>query len=769
MDRQSPAGAGRIQPGEIAVRSNKGFRGYTVAFMLLGLLSPPFSIPQSSTPRTADLIIEANKQLRLGRTDSAKALFESALRLDDKSIPARIGLGKAAVQEEQWSDGCDIFTEVLDRDPANLFAQYGAGICYREYGTQVGLFMRNIQWGKATDYFLRVIARDSAFEDVLYQLAVLLRYKKDNQRAFALGHRQSTLRPDMNEASLGLFRIYRSYIAEEDPQEALDSLARMQSDHARFFVGEVLRRQGNLDAAERVFLDLLSTPRQVPSEVIFLSLARVYFEKGQPARGEEIYWRAVDGLSSWLGAALLFEDLKYLVTDSELDVYRSVVSDRKKKAFFHAFWNVRNPAPAARINVRLAEHSRRFQFAERNYESYEFRSWFNDPDKVHHLQFPKSFALNREFNDKGLIYIRHGEPDDTQRTMGLAQQEQHESWLYSATRDSPQRIFHFSQSNSVGNNWRLVSIPDDPKMLEKLETWDIRFHELVSGEPLGREGMVDRLRVESQGTVAAALATDEHRWTKETRTFSLPHSITRFRGDSGMVQVNISYALPILSLKNEFSDTLKSLLVEVGVSVSGQAGEKVGSGLNTYSFSLTPQTGNWYVELSRFVLRPDSVRISMHARPVGANLISTWNTPLRLQAYLPSAPLLSDIEFLLPSTTKSSTEIDGIKVIPCPFDALPRTRPLYVYWEMYNLTKDGDGNTKYKSQLLLTPGDSAPNDESLIVYEKDHAGHDEFASEFAQIDVRKYDEGIYTLTVQITDRLMVYTFSKSRLVKLTEG
>ncbi len=749
------------------MRFDEGFPVYIIVFMLLGLLCPPFSISQSTAPKAADLILQANRQLRIGKTDSAKALFESVLLMDDKSVPARLGLGKVAIQEEQWSDGCDIFTEVLDLDPANLFAQYGAGICYREYGTQVGLFLRNIHWGKATDYLARVIARDSTFEDVLYQLAVLLQYKKEYRRAIELGHRQCIMRPDMNEASLGLFRIYRSYMAEEDPEQVLDSLAHMQTDHARYFTGEILRRQGKMAAAEQLFLDMLSRPRQVPSEAISLSLVRMYFEKGEAARAEEIYWRAVDRISSWLGAALLFEDLKYLVTDAELDVYRALVSDRKKKAFFHTFWSIRNPAPAARTNVRLAEHSLRFLLAERKYECYEFRSWFNDPDKVHHLQFPRSFALNREFNDKGLILIRHGEPDDTQRTMGIGQQEQHESWLYSATGDSQQRIFHFSQSNSVGNNWRLVSIPDDPTMLERLETWDIRFHGLVSGEPLGREEMIDRLRVESQVTVAAALATDEHRWTKDTKIFSLPHSVTRFRSDSGMVLVNVSYALPILALKNEFSDTLKTLLVEVGVSVSGAAGKKVASGLNTYAFSLSPQTGNWHVELYRFVLHPDSVKISMHARPVGANLISAWNTELRLQPYLPSMPLLSDIEFLLPSTTKSSTEIDGIKVIPCPFDALPRTRPLYVYWEMYNLTRDGDGNTRYKSQVLLTPGNTAPNDETLVAYEKDHAGQNEFASEFAQIDVREFDNGIYTLTVQITDRLMVHTFSKSRIVSLT--
>jgi len=751
------------------VLSNKELPGCIVGLMLLGHICTALSIAQPVTQKPADLILEANKHLRLGRSDSARALFESALRTDDRSIPARIGLGKAAIQEEEWSDGCDIFGEVLDRDTANLFARYGAGICHREYGTQVGLLLRNIQWGKAADHFLQVIERDSAFEDVLYQLAVLLRYKGEYQRAIELGHRQCVLRPDMNEASLGVFRIYRAYMAAEDPAEVKDLLARMQIDHARYFTGEVLRRQGNMDGAEQVFLDLRSMPRQVPSEIISLSLARVYFEKGQVARAEEIYWQAVDRISSWLGAALLFEDLKYLVTDAELEVYRDIFSDRKKKAFFHTFWSIRNPAPASKTNARLAEHFRRLLFAEKNYESYEFRSWFNDPDKTHYLQFPKSFALNHEFNDKGLIYIRHGEPDDTQRTIGSGEREQHESWLYSETGDSPRRIFHFAQSNSVGNNWRLTSIPEDPEMLERLVTWDIRYNELVSGQALRRVELVERLREESRVLVTAALATDEHRWTKETRTFAVPHSINAFRSDSGMALLNISYALPIGLLKNELSDTLRTLPVEVGISVSRPDGQRVASSLDTYAFSLSPQTGDWYVELYRFILRPDSVRISMHARPLGTDFISTWSTELQLREYPLPTPLLSDIELLLPSTTKSSTEIDGIKVIPCPFDALPRTRPLYVYWELYNLTKDGDGNTKYKSQVLLTPGDSAPNDETVIAYEKDHAGQNEFASEFAQIDVREYDKGIYTLTVQITDRLMVHTFSKSRIVTLTGG
>jgi len=129
--------------------------------------------------------------------------------------------------------------------------------------------------------------------------------------------------------------------------------------------------------------------------------------------------------------------------------------------------------------------------------------------------------------------------------------------------------------------------------------------------------------------------------------------------------------------------------------------------------------------------------------------------------------MLSDVEFLLPSNAKSSIEIDGVKVIASPFDAVPGDRPLFVYWQMYNLTKDIAGKTAYHSRVLLTPGEAGPGDGSTVVYEKDHTGQDESASELARIDVHALGKGLYTLTVEVTDRKMVRTFSGSRLVRLT--
>ena len=65
-------------------------------------------------------------------------------------------------------------------------------------------------------------------------------------------------------------------------------------------------------------------------------------------------------------AAFVFEDVKYVVNDQELNAYRSLRTPEEYRAFFHAFWTRRDPTPARAHNVRLAEHYRRLRQAEQD-------------------------------------------------------------------------------------------------------------------------------------------------------------------------------------------------------------------------------------------------------------------------------------------------------------------------------------------------------------------------------------------------------------------
>jgi tetratricopeptide (TPR) repeat protein len=719
---------------------------------------------QNAVPKPADSLAAAGKELRLENTARAKEIYSWVLHEDRKSTAARLGLGKVAIAENEWGEGCDQFEEVMDRDTGSIAARYYGGICRREYGAQVAWLLRRRQWQKSMDNFLWVLARDSSYQDVLYQLALLYRYKDEYDPALDLGRLQIERKPDLYDAPLGLFKLYRFVVANVSPGEIFQLLGRRRDPFALYFAAEALRRQRRYGEAERLLKGILGRTEGIPRQAIYCSLARIRFAQGDPARGEAFYWSGVDSISSWLGSAVIFEDVKYILTDLELKHYRSLASDRKKSAFFRLFWNLRNPSPAAKLNVRLAEHERRIIHAEQEFEYYGFRNHFNDPDKLHYLNFPRAFSLNQEFNDKGLVYVRHGDPDDIQRTIG---ENLNESWLYNGTEESPKRIFYFTQVNSTGNNWRLTSFPEDHQMWENLVMWDQRYNRLLNGQVLDQAELQDQLRVESETTVSGALATDEHTWKKETKMFAIPHSINAFRGDTGRTLVNVSYAIPVGDIAKDLGDTVKTLRIEIGLSMNKTNGEVMASELDTLSLPLGSGTTGSYVELYRFVLRPDSVRIAMHARPLGLDMVSTWDRQIRIPDFPATVPMLSDIELLLPSNAKSSIEINGVKVIASPFDAVPRAKPLYVYWQMYNLTKDADGKTAYRSRVLLTPGESGPNDASIVAYDSDHSGQDESAAELARVDVRAYDRGICTLTVEVTDRKMVRTFSKSRLLQLT--
>lgn len=524
---------------------------------------------QDAVTKPADSLALAAKELRAGNAERAKSLYEWVLHQDRKSTQARMGLGRVAVAQFEWGEGCDQFDEVMDRDTGNVGARYWGGICRREYGAQLAWLMRKRQWTKSMDNFLWVLARDSSYEDVLYQVALLHRYREEYDLALDVGRTQIERKPDLVSAGLGLFKLYRYVVAAVPPADLFPLLGRRRYALAAYFLGEALRRQGRYDESERLMNDILAHTESVPVQAIYSTLSRIYFARGDASRGESYYWRAVDKIDSWLGSAVLFEDIKYILSDPELKQYSSLASDRKKAAFFHAFWNLRNPSPAARTNVRLAEHARRMMRAEHEFEFFGFRTHFNDPDKLHYLKFPRAFFLNQEFNDKGLVYIRHGDPDDVQRTIG---DDLNESWLYNARADSPRRIFYFTQTNATGNNWRLTSFPEDPQMWENLVMWDSKYSRLINGQALDRGSMEEQVREESGETVSTGLSSDENKWKKGTKMFDLPHSINTFRNEGGKTLLNVSYALPVGEIAKEAGDSLKTLRVEVGVSMNSAGG-----------------------------------------------------------------------------------------------------------------------------------------------------------------------------------------------------
>ena len=784
-------------------------------FFTLSCRTSDVGLAPLTSRQTDNLIFSADSLLRRGEVEHARLLY-SAIRDElSHNLRALEGLGKAALMERNWKEALTFSNQVIEIDRENVTAHYMAAVARREIGAFA--FREPVysgpsrygDWSESRKHFDWILARDSSFEDVLYQYALLLRNEGDRDGALSLDAAQILKRPDLLGPQMGRYKLFRYFMVTGDSLDFVGWLGKLPGSLPRFFTAETFRRHGNLVAAESLLTDLVDHPSDVSPQAVHLSLARVRFSRGDRPGAEAEYWKAVQELRSPLGSAVLFEDLKYILSDGELGYYNTLDSVGRQRDFFRSFWNFRNPSLALGTNSRLREHIRRFVHAEQAFEYYGARTSFNNPDRQHELSFPRAFALNDEFNDMGLIYMRQGDPDDVIRhdyspfdddaandprlptlSHGNATKEekehareisqrmvdgghlfsyQHdsfESWLYNATPESPRMIFHFQKHNAVGNNWRLTAAPAFDPMIAELQLWDPKYQRLYNGREDDRVPIQTEIKTESQALVGFALTTEKQTWEKKTERFQFPYSIDLFRAPDGRTLLDVSYAIPLTSLSRSLPDSVRSIPVEIGFSLVDANSHHAASHRDTLEVGLTRTRTGAIIDLIRYTVPPDSYAVSMHIRPLAANMIGTWRQTLRVRDFSKHDFMMSSVQFLRPSSEKGALAIDGVKVVQSPFRTVVRTEPFYVYFQIYHLVPDRSGKTAYLTECILLPQGEENPENGRVVFRQEKTGKEEMAAEFFRVDLRAVDPGRYRVIVNVTDRKRVQTLSAEREVEI---
>ena len=111
----------------------------------------------------------------------------------------------------------------------------------------------------------------------------------------------------------------------------------------------------------------------------------------------------------------LDEEVVYIITPTERDVFLKLQTDRERDLFIAAFWNHRDPTPNSPTNEFKTEHFRRIAYANQ------------------HLG--REGTVPGWKTDRGRIYILLGEPQDIQRYAGKSLVYDCESWFYQGKTD----------------------------------------------------------------------------------------------------------------------------------------------------------------------------------------------------------------------------------------------------------------------------------------------------------------------------------------------
>jgi len=137
------------------------------------------------------------------------------------------------------------------------------------------------------------------------------------------------------------------------------------------------------------------------------------------------------------------KDLEYFASAAELAAFDST-SGQGRSTWLHEFWGSRDDASLRSPNERLKEHYRRLQYARTNFRLASVHRHYNIEEVYH--------SGSTEFDDRGMIYIRHGTPSDraSYAEPGI---EPNETWVY--RHPDGDLVFHFVSREDV-QDFKLV-------------------------------------------------------------------------------------------------------------------------------------------------------------------------------------------------------------------------------------------------------------------------------------------------------------------------
>jgi GWxTD domain-containing protein len=101
------------------------------------------------------------------------------------------------------------------------------------------------------------------------------------------------------------------------------------------------------------------------------------------------------------------EELRYIASDSEMNAMRRAPEPEKER-LFKEFWQKRDPTPSTEENEQMVEYYRRVDYANQHFSTQQ-PGWMTD---------------------RGMIYIKYGEPSEIIRNLIPANQKPYEIWIY---------------------------------------------------------------------------------------------------------------------------------------------------------------------------------------------------------------------------------------------------------------------------------------------------------------------------------------------------
>ncbi len=699
------------------------------------------AVPILADPSAADsLYLLGDQALKAGEIDRAKILFEQSLKANKKHAPTHCGLGHVYLTQDQPNRARKAFRNAEKYQRKMPEAYFGMGLAYaREKG----------QWVRAIDYFCRALAEKPDYVEAQYHIGLthLNLMNRDAIRAF---ERVVEMAPNHPDAYYRLgFMHENDLLKKEDAIEFYEKQLAINPAHkdAMWRLGQLYRTLSRTDQAARTLSRLMQT-QGTNQRQYMLELAEVYLERKNYEKAETLFETYLSGLST--RERMPYEDISLFASEGETEAFRQATG-RDRQAFLNRFWKRRDPTPITEVNERRVEHFRRVAYAREHFGSTVFpwdrrgeiyvrygtpshKSASRDRRRESH---PKDWAIKQRLLDRvdwaaEILLSDYAASDGdslTHRGAGAerAQRQLDRQFqrLYSRSSERNQKSEQIRKraesAMAIGGLGIFLGRPIFP--IQDRRAWEYWIYpglgegvEIVFRQmPGAPDGVFD------YAVLPAEMATKmRHLWgplipeqiiSQAPREIYVPAFLAEplyyaaypatFRGLGDSTRVEIYYGFPASALTREAGE----IRLHRGAVLYNAKGDPVFKAAKRVVLRVDGKTGI-IPDIIALDVKPGSYYLAVQAIEERSGRTQVYGMPLRVPSYRQGRLRLSDIEMAasIEQTSKDGLFVkQNLEVIPLATRLYTQQHLVYIYYEIYGLSRDAFGQTNYQISYRLKP------------------------------------------------------------------
>lgn len=699
---------------------------------------------------------------RLGRYDEAERAAEEALEIERASPEILIQLARVYILKDKKKDAREFLDEAekLAPDSADIYyyrartygkirmALFRPGTAEREYRIQDASYRR-------------AIALNPSHPDAFYQLGyVIEEIQDDPESAMEWYARQASVNPAHDEA------VHRLAACAIELREFQKGYAQLQ---------QVAAAQ---DSAVNPLVAGLAAQLE----------AYRYHTLDQHGRAYRAMGRYLSVLSEIdPDKVALYRDLSIVASSKEADAFLEA-PEQERAELWRTYWAARDPDPTTRINERLVEHYRRVIYS-----------------RLH-------FSTGKEpWDRRGEIYVRFGHPDDRQQFI-LKSGEDVVNAIYPTgmrdvdmIRETSRQRFDMQVSTGAPNQGigifseraaretKSVAFPTEswvyvPFGLEIFFTdqrnskaFDYPLQVIDLPDQSTNFGRTDRLAYNflntprKQAEELIRKVPEFHRHDYGSEPLSFVYQLASFKGDGDGADVEVAYSLPAAQLGSVEDGLGERTWLSGRIALQDSDFNYVQAMPFKMGPLRRPGSAQDNLQLStgafRFSAQPGTYRSAVSLRDSLSQKYGIYTAPLQISDYSADRMLLSDVKLaasIVPTDAAGLLVRNGLFITPHPARLYSRATPVFIYYEIYNLERDAEGRTGFRTELEIAARESRRNvvlrfltalgrmvsqrsDDQTAYFTFEDSGTSSDDFKYTSIETADLDPGTYTMTLTVTD------------------